>query len=197
MIIDCPSISQVLSGSSVSVFNELVDIGSARNLDCAAVQAPYQVAASGDHVAGEAGLSGVEMLYGETPFCNQPRGEGDMYGWRGKIGAIMPDNNTVLEPEMYTVLPDGVSLNCGRVVMRGAPAMERVPSGVAALPAIIEGLYKRVGVLAYACMTSSIFQEVGWHKKLEGELHGVPFLPARLPITGKRKTLWQRLNCHE
>ena len=101
-----------------------------------------------------------------------------MYGWRGRIGMIMPDNNTVLEPEMYSVLPDGLSLHCGRVVMRGGPARERVPSGVAALPSVIEGLHKRVGVLTYACMTSSIFQEVGWHRKLEESLHGVPFLPA-------------------
>jgi len=79
---------------------------------------------------------------------------------------------------MYTVLPEGVSLNCGRVVMHGVPAKDRVPSGVSHLPAVIEGLYKRVGVMAYACMTSSIFQEVGWHKKLEDATHGTPFLPA-------------------
>lgn len=101
-----------------------------------------------------------------------------MYGWRGRLGVIVPDNNTVLEPELYGVMPYGVSMHCARVVMRGVAARERVPTAVAALPGIIEGLRKRVGVLAYACMTSSLVQPPGWHESLREATEGVPFLPA-------------------
>jgi len=101
-----------------------------------------------------------------------------MFGWRGKLGIIMPDNNTILEPELYGYLPEGVSLNCGRAVMHGVAAKDRIPTGVAALPGVIEGLQKRVGVISYACMTTSIFQPLGWQKSLETFTKGTPFLPA-------------------
>jgi maleate cis-trans isomerase len=101
-----------------------------------------------------------------------------MYGWRGRMGIIMPDNNTVLEPELYSVLPRGVSLHGSRAVMHGVPARERIPTAVAALPTIIDGLRKRVGVLGYACMTTSLIMPVGWHEALADATQGVPFLPA-------------------
>lgn len=101
-----------------------------------------------------------------------------MFGWRGKLGIIMPDNNTVLEPELYGYLPEGVSLHGGRALMHGVAAKDRIPTGVAALPAVIDGMQKRVGVLAYACMTTSIFMPLGWQQSLEGHTKGVPFLPA-------------------
>lgn len=101
-----------------------------------------------------------------------------MYGWRGKLGIIMPDNNTVLEPELYSYLPKGVSLHGGRALMHGVAAKDRVPTGVAALPAVIDGMQKRVTVLAYACMTTSIFMPRGWQRSLQGHTKDVPFLPA-------------------
>lgn len=101
-----------------------------------------------------------------------------MYGWRGRIGVIMPDNNTVLEPELYTYLPEGVSMHSSRAIMHGVAARERVPTAVAVLPQLIEGLRKRVGVLGYACMTTSIIMPRGWHGSLIEASQGVPFLPA-------------------
>ena len=101
-----------------------------------------------------------------------------MYGWRGRIGMIMPDNNTVLEPELYTYLPEGVSMHSSRAIMHGVAARDRVPTAVAVLPQLIEGLRKRVGVLAYACMTTSIIMQAGWYKSLIDVTQGVPFLPA-------------------
>ena len=34
-----------------------------------------------------------------------------MYGWRGQIGFIVPVNNTVFEPELYHLVPDGISFH--------------------------------------------------------------------------------------
>jgi maleate isomerase len=101
-----------------------------------------------------------------------------MFGWRGKLGIIMPDNNTVLEPELYGYLPEGVSLHGGRALMHGVAAKDRIPTGVAALPPVIDGMQKRVGVMAYACMTTSMFMPLGYQKTLEEHTKGVPFLPA-------------------
>lgn len=101
-----------------------------------------------------------------------------MYGWRGRLGAIMPSNNTVLEPELYSVLPAGLSLHGARVVSRGQTTRERIFSMTETIPHAIEELQKKVGVFCYACMTTSLLKPVGWHQTLEAAAGGAPFLPA-------------------
>ena len=48
-----------------------------------------------------------------TENWEQGTGNG-MYGWRGKIGLLVPANNSVIEPEMWRVLPEKVSLHSRR-----------------------------------------------------------------------------------
>ena len=46
--------------------------------------------------------------------------EGDtMYGWRAQIGFIVPSNNTVIEPELYNAVPEGVSYHFTKVTFSG------------------------------------------------------------------------------
>ncbi len=101
-----------------------------------------------------------------------------MYGWRGRLGAIMPSNNTVLEPELYSVLPSGLSLHGARVVARGKNTRERIFSMAEVIPHAIEELQNKVGVFCYACMTTSLLKPVGWHEALAEGAGGAPFLPA-------------------
>ena len=44
-----------------------------------------------------------------------------MYGWRSQIGFIVPSNNTVIEPELYHVVPDGVSFHFTKIIF-GRPS---------------------------------------------------------------------------
>ncbi len=41
------------------------------------------------------------------------------YGYRAKIGLIVPSTNTVNEPEFYRMAPAGVSVHCARLLTRG------------------------------------------------------------------------------
>ena len=38
------------------------------------------------------------------------------YGWRARVGILLPSNNTVLEPEMASVVPEGVTFHATRMV---------------------------------------------------------------------------------
>jgi len=38
-----------------------------------------------------------------------------MYGWRGRIGLIVPSSNTTMEMELHSALPEGVSLHTARM----------------------------------------------------------------------------------
>jgi maleate isomerase len=38
----------------------------------------------------------------------------DFYGWRARIGLIYPSSSTVMEPELYAMAPEGVSIRTTR-----------------------------------------------------------------------------------
>ncbi|MBI3079138.1 MAG: maleate cis-trans isomerase, partial [Deltaproteobacteria bacterium] len=43
-----------------------------------------------------------------------------MLGWRGRIGLIIPSNNSVIEPELAAAAPSGVTVHGARIRVRGA-----------------------------------------------------------------------------
>ncbi len=101
-----------------------------------------------------------------------------MYGWLGRLGVLMPANNTVLEPEWYRVLPEGVSAHGARMVSSGGPTPVHIASMAAHIPDGIAGLRGKVDAYGYACMTTSLLQPPGWHERYHALTDGVPFLPA-------------------
>ena len=38
-----------------------------------------------------------------------------MFGWRGRIGVLVPPGNPTVEPELYRMVPDGVTLHFARM----------------------------------------------------------------------------------
>ena len=53
-------------------------------------------------------------IHQEATMSNPP-----IYGRRGRIGLVVPANNSVIEPEFWSVLPDGVALYATRVMAKG------------------------------------------------------------------------------
>ena len=45
--------------------------------------------------------------------------EAPVYGGKGRIGLIVPANNSVIEPEFWSVLPSGVAAYATRLMARG------------------------------------------------------------------------------
>ena len=41
-----------------------------------------------------------------------------MYGWRGRIGLMVPTGNSVMEPEFQRLAPDGVTTHANRVELK-------------------------------------------------------------------------------
>lgn len=44
-----------------------------------------------------------------------------MDGWRARLGFLLPPGNPNVEPELFQLKPDGVSVHFGRMIARGTP----------------------------------------------------------------------------
>jgi len=85
-----------------------------------------------------------------------------MYGWRAEIGFITPSNNTVIEPELYHVVPDGVSFHFTKLTFKSAARDGRIKD------VDNEGLdclaRSQVDAIGYACMATSLVGSDQWEK---------------------------------
>lgn len=85
-----------------------------------------------------------------------------MYGWRAEIGFITPANNTVIEPELYHVVPEGVSFHFTKLVFKTHARDGRIKD------VDNEGLdslaRSQVNAIGYACMATSLVGSDQWEK---------------------------------
>jgi arylmalonate decarboxylase len=101
-----------------------------------------------------------------------------MLGWRARIGAIVPSNNTVLEPEFWNLRPDGVTLHCARVLSYGP-----TPEGItrmeqAAMRAAEELKAGVLDALSYACLATSLVKGPDWSAQILSDVKSRFGLPA-------------------
>ncbi|MFZ5943045.1 MAG: maleate cis-trans isomerase family protein [Bacillota bacterium] len=96
-----------------------------------------------------------------------------MYGWRGKLGLLIPANNTVIEPEINKMLPNGAAAFATRMIVEGpfnGEALHRME--IQASRGIDELLLSQVDVIAYACMSTSIVKGKDWDMSFQERLKG-------------------------
>jgi maleate isomerase len=101
-----------------------------------------------------------------------------MYGERGRIGLIVPSNNTVVEQEFRRILPEGITSYATR--MRNTKAdigdLEMMVSH--ATRGADELSTAEVDVIAFACTAGSLLHGIEWERKLRRDLEkasgGIP-----------------------
>ncbi len=96
-----------------------------------------------------------------------------MYGWRGRIGLIVPSSNTTMEEELRRALPDGVSLHVARVKLRKVTVeeLQRMEEYVEAAADTLADA--GVGIIAYGCTTGSLVGGVGYDEKIAKKIEEV------------------------
>jgi maleate cis-trans isomerase len=84
-------------------------------------------------------------------------GQYSPYGWKAKIGLIIPSTNTSNEPEFYRMAPPGVTIHTSRLLLVGETTQESYQRMAAALEGASEALATaEVDVIAYSCTSGSI-----------------------------------------
>jgi arylmalonate decarboxylase len=79
------------------------------------------------------------------------------YGWRAKIGLIVPSTNTINEPEFWRLAPKGVTIHTGRATLLGKATEESYFRMAEAVKVAADDLATaEVDVVAYGCTSGSI-----------------------------------------
>lgn len=101
-----------------------------------------------------------------------------MYGWRARVGLIIPSLNVTIEPEFAWMAPEGVSFHTTRVLLeRGTPdQLERMAGeaeGAARLLATAG-----VDLIVYACTSGSLIKGLGWDLEIIRSIESATGIPA-------------------
>jgi maleate cis-trans isomerase len=116
------------------------------------------------------------------------------YGYRGKIGLIVPSTNTVNEPEFNMMAPRGVSVHGARIILLGAATDEsyRKMAGETG-HAAAELATAEVDVMAWGCTSGSFIvprQEI--EAKMEAASGGIPAVTAASAVLAALETVGAR-----
>src|ERR1700676_1077638 len=101
-----------------------------------------------------------------------------MYGWRGRIGLLVPSINTTMETEFWRIAPEGVSVHSARIAggRHGTPeelrGMENASERAAQEVAMVEP-----DVVVYGCTSGSFFEGPAWNKKISDQLTAITRVP--------------------
>jgi len=110
------------------------------------------------------------------------------YGYRAKIGVIVPSTNTVAEPEFNMMAPCGVSIHANRILLLGKASKESYNKMAdETVRAARELATAEVDVIAWACTSGSIVVPAS---RIEGMItENAENIPATSTINSVMKAL--------
>jgi len=101
-----------------------------------------------------------------------------MYGWRGRIGIIIPSSNTTCEPELQAMAPDGISIHAARVFNPEVKSEAEKEAAILEMNREIERAAREVAsvepaVILYGCTTGSFLKGPGYDQEVERKITSV------------------------
>lgn len=114
-----------------------------------------------------------------------------MYGWRARIGVVLPCTNTTMEPEfnqLASVIP-GIAIYSSRmhieITDKGLTTealREMEPQAMNF--AIPELIHAGVDIIVYGCTSGSFIEGIGWDQKILKKIQEMTSIPATTASTG-------------
>jgi maleate isomerase len=119
-----------------------------------------------------------------------------MYGWRGKIGLLVPSTNIPAEMDAHRLVPEGVSVTTGRVRFVGEVTVETVRAHLDYLEEAVDLLATAgVDVMVYGMTGGSIVKGPKGDQALAEAVRkrtGIPFISASTAMVEAFHTLGVR-----
>jgi len=101
-----------------------------------------------------------------------------MYGWRARIGLIVPSSNTTMEEEFRKILPEGVSIHISRIRLRTVTRKELIEMEKGIDKAANELSDAEADIIVFGCTTGSLVGGYGYDIKLSKRIEKVSGRPA-------------------
>ena len=93
-----------------------------------------------------------------------------MFGWRGRIGLMIPSSNTTMENEFHEAKPEGVSVHTTRLMLKQAVEKELLEMENHLERGCQELKTAMVDVIVYGCTTGSLVKGKGHDEKLQEKI---------------------------
>lgn len=112
-----------------------------------------------------------------------------MYGWRARLGLVIPANNTVIEPEFARMAPDGVATFGAKIRSHGlsAEGIERMVEN--SHRAVEELAVGDMDVFGYACLATSLVKGNEWTAAFQADVDNKTGKPAITAATATIEAL--------
>lgn len=101
-----------------------------------------------------------------------------MYGWRGRIGILVPSVNTVAEPEMNLMAPEGISIFASRIRNSSGDYNNTLQMLTHVERATDELASAHVDVVAFTCTAGSFIRGLKGEEKLKKSIEKISRVPA-------------------
>ena len=112
-----------------------------------------------------------------------------LYGFRAKIGLVIPSNNTVIEPELWAMRPPGVTVHGNRILTQGNTPEGIVEMEKSATRAVRELRAGQMSVIVYACLATSLVKGLGWTRDVALQIASDACCPATTAATATFEAL--------
>jgi maleate isomerase len=112
-----------------------------------------------------------------------------MYGWRGRIGLIVPSSNTTMEAEFWRMAPRGVSIHTARMKLSAVTVEELIRMEEEALRAAELLSTADVNIVVYGCTTGSLVKGPGHDEAIASRLKSHTGIDAVATSTAVLKAL--------
>lgn len=101
-----------------------------------------------------------------------------MYGWRARIGLLVPSTNTTMEVDFHRLAPDGVSVHTARLKTQKEATIETLVKMEEETEEAAESVATaEVNVIVYGCTSGSFIKGPEWNKKMIKKLESKTKLP--------------------
>ena len=115
-----------------------------------------------------------------------------MYGWRAKIGLLVPSVNNTLEMDMHRLAPPGIAIHTARMWWSETPdaTVNVLENTVGQIIEPAKNVASAgVDVIAYGCTSGSFFKGAGWDKEVASIIHKSTGVPAVTTATAMLEAL--------
>lgn len=112
-----------------------------------------------------------------------------MYGWRARLGIMVPSVNSVMEPEFNQMAPAGVKVYAARLKAEGEFNPQSLVDMAQYTEKAAAELMQVADAIAYGCTSGSFVQGPGWDEALIKRIQTIASKPATTTSTALLRAL--------